>query len=752
MSRDGVAAQLLRIGRAAGTRAEAGGIRFTALLLAALLLPLGLAAPVLLAAAIDGRHDRAALQTPTIATADTPDEEILLVSGELDRLPNSRQFQVDYISPLGPGAPLPPGLPAWPAPGEVYLSPRLAEIGGEAGVDERYGEVVGAIDADALLDPNQLYAYVRPLEPLSRTQTDDLGLLEVTEFGSSGDWRESANWLLLQQDYAPISFFYLFTFLLLTVPACLLAFAATRVAAHARDRREALIRVLGGRPRHTVLVSFGETWLPVVIGTIGAGVALATVMLADLSLPYVEFTSRATDARAIWPLLAGGLAASVAALFSMSLLVPTARLHGREPTRGLLRPRPRLFATLAWMFPACFVLAAWGPSFFPQQSAFYFLLNYLGQAGVVITVAPAIALVCAWLGNLAKDARWARQRPSVLAAAARVAAYPKATARQLTAIIIAFFLLFFAFAYHSAWTVWVVEDRAITGELAGSFAEGVPAGALRESEVGVFLEELPSDLVVLAWAEEWAPDMTKTITVSGSCEALALLRLECPDGSRYRLDGTVPDDRFAAWLDARGSGMPTSVVVEDASAAEFVDARAGERDARGRFLLIAPDGLRVPEAEIKAAGTVFQLGLSLEVLGGDEVGSTPSEEQARWITAFGTVALAVLALTSVLSASGEFLRHGRALAPIGVLTGGLRTFRATSAITVFLPLLIGTTVGVTVGIAASNTLMRPGTTLLKAEYLVPTVCTLLVVSVLMWLWASTVAIREAVKWRPGQGG
>jgi hypothetical protein len=651
---NGAASQLLRIGREAGNRAEAGGIRFAALLIAAFLLPLALAAPTVAAATFDGRFERAALHTYTPATAETPTEEILLLYLDLDSLPNSRQYQINYLTPLGERAALPPGIPDWPGPNEVYLSPKLAELGAEHGIAERYGEVVGLINEAGLIDPDQLLAYAGPAWPLKRDQAaaEDLSIVEIAAWGTSDEWRESINWLLLDQDFAEFAFHVLST-ALVTVPAALLAFAATRVASHARDRREALIRILGGRPRHLLLVSLGESWAPTAVGSAAALCVLIMAMSRNIPLPYVDFTLSAADLHSVWPLLIGCVILSLTALFSMTLFIGIGRLQGREPTRDPASRRSRMFATAAWLFPVCFAVAAWGPSFFSAAHPGFYLMNYVGQIGIIVTVAPAVALSCAFFARTVKQLPWARVRSALLVSASRVAAYPRATARQLTGVTAAFFILFFALAYHSNWTAWVHVDRAALAQIDGSVADGRPPGGFDPSALEEFIGQLPEELALLSWTVDHRLDESKSVlTINGSCEALAVFRLDCPDGHPTLLEGSIPDDRLEVWAAGWLPNDNKEIIIRNEPLSVFLDT---QRDSRPSLLIATADGDPLPEAEIRAAGTVFQLGLNLNVLGSGQEGATPSEEQARWIVAFGSIALAILALAAMLVRQRKFV-------------------------------------------------------------------------------------------------
>ena len=69
--------------------------------------------------------------------------------------------KVIVIAPLSEDAPLPPGLSAWPGPGEAAVSPALGTdlTGDLAG---RYGHVTSRISLEGLETPQERRVYMRP--------------------------------------------------------------------------------------------------------------------------------------------------------------------------------------------------------------------------------------------------------------------------------------------------------------------------------------------------------------------------------------------------------------------------------------------------------------------------------------------------------------------------------------------------------------------------------------------------------------
>ncbi|WP_406336911.1 hypothetical protein OG814_39000 [Streptomyces zaomyceticus] len=106
-------------------------------------------------------------------------------------------------------------------------------------------------------------------------------------------------------------------------------------------------------------------------------------------------------------------------------------------------------------------------------------------------------------------------------------------------------------------------------------------------------------------------------------------------------------------------------------------------------------------------------------------------------------------MTAGLSAMAEFLRQGRALAPLSVLTGGLRVFRTSAAWSVLAPLAVAGTVGTAVAAALAAPVTANGESYITGGLLLSTTGVVLVVSVLLWLWASHIAVRQARTWHPG---
>ncbi|SHE50754.1 FtsX-like permease family protein [Streptoalloteichus hindustanus] len=170
------------------------------------------------------------------------------------------------LAAAGPGAPVPPGIPRLPGPGEVYLSPALAELAGQDElIRQRFPErVIGLVGEEALSKPHELwfYAGVGP----DRANRDS-GLSPVTRFGGvpgAADPDEVAR-LLVTAAVAVVM-----------TPIAIFVVAATRIGAAGRDRRLAAIRLVGAGPAQIRRIAAGEAVFGALLGSfLGAGLFLA---------------------------------------------------------------------------------------------------------------------------------------------------------------------------------------------------------------------------------------------------------------------------------------------------------------------------------------------------------------------------------------------------------------------------------------------------------------------------------------------
>ncbi|WP_424215931.1 ABC transporter permease (plasmid) [Streptomyces sp. BI20] len=736
------AGRLLRLGASTVRRGEAGCVRLLAVGAATLALCLALVAPVVASAGYAGQAERGAARAP-VPTEFAPvgTRPRLLWSAVTDHLPVGRPYPVVLLTPLVPDAPLPPGVAALPGPGQAVLSPALLARPAADGVRERYGTVVGTIADEGLQSPDELLAYAVPARPLTGTGQQ---AREVVGFGLPGG---SGALVAGQSEYdKPLWMFLGMLGCLLAAPALVLLFVAARTGAHGRDRRIALVTALGGTPAQRALIVLGEALAPVAGGALAAlGLVLAACH-ADVRLPFVGHVLVAGDLRARWPAWAAALALAVAVVVLVLLAVhrvgPDA---ARRPARCRVRPGtdPRGLRRWALLCPVSLLLATRGPGlFFEPGDSGYVLTNWVGVVGALATLPAAVAVGTAAVGGALTRGARRRGRPGVLIAARRMAALPGPIARMTAGLAIAIVLV----TQVSAWQGHV-GDRARSAQRilarVGTSTLLVTPRTTDPARLAEFHRALPANAARLAVEADLGAG---TLTLTGRCPDLRAAALPCAAGRT----ATVPTDERI-----RSLAGPDRLYVRatlDASAAQGAPGAVGE--AGGTSVLVSRDGAGLPEREIAAAAyRAIPRGAQIDVIGaGWLAGAVVNRLQGDWLTLLGVAGVGVLAFAAMFSGLAEFLRQGRALAPLTAFAGRRRLPAAISALTLGLPLLLGALAGTLVGVWTAFPQTADGRSYVSGATLAGCVTAGVVTAVLGWLWGTATALREAATWSPGREG
>lgn len=268
---------------------RAGGRRA---LLQQVLTVVGLAAATLLlvltvgaAHGVDARADRAQWREPAAAS----DGGATAIQRTTTSAAGDRPLVVVDLAATAPGAatppPAPPGLGAFPQPGQAYLSPALAALVASTPRDrlgDRFPPVAGTLGREALTSPDELVAVVghaaddptMTAPPWHDQRRGDAyaGPTRVSGFAGVRDAGSTA------RQYAPLA---QIAVVLLVVPLLVLVGAAARLGLARRDARLAALRLAGATPRQVVVMTVVETGLAAVAGAlVGAVAAVAAAPLA----------------------------------------------------------------------------------------------------------------------------------------------------------------------------------------------------------------------------------------------------------------------------------------------------------------------------------------------------------------------------------------------------------------------------------------------------------------------------------------
>ncbi|MEU5219973.1 hypothetical protein AB0G79_27805 [Streptomyces sp. NPDC020807] len=645
-------AQLLAIGRrTAGTahdpRARLHAAALALAAAAATLLIWGLIANH---AVFEARDTRTAGRTPLFTEAGKSSP--LRWIQQADQW-NQRQFSVIAVDPLVPDAPLPPGLPRWPEPGEAFVSPALLDAMPAA--ENRYGRLAGTVAPQGLADPGEFFVYRRPAVPVPPDGKGDStsgvsgfgypGPLRPDFFASQGTARDETDlhWL-----FGP----------LLALPVGALLVIAFRLGARRRDQRLTVLHAMGARRSTRAWISVGEAAGPLGAGTAAAALALTVVSLTGITLPVTGYRIAASDLTPTVPVFLVCAAAGWGVLCTLFAL-----LHLRIRRVQGNRPRPRGAQAPGWpayAFGGGLVLAFWGATLGSDFGTKIFQLGtVLTLAGFPSLLGRGAALAGAWAGERSKgDAarligtRW-------------VSAHPAVIARAGAALVIVLGLMSQAQIFMSALDDESRSATALARSLDGRLAD-VRSRPLDPASAERFSARLsPKDRIfrVDDLRSTASPGLGGSV-VTASCPDLALLgRLStCPGPTPVPLQtafvSPTPRTEALRWIGNRDIEVRAGA---GTSAPELLRGAA-------HFAVFVHDGDldRVKEAAYTT------LALPSVDTPGDYQRSGPAAMSriSDWVMLAASTGFALLLLTGAIALLGTFLDRAEELRPLAAFTSG----------------------------------------------------------------------------------
>ena len=362
-------------------------------------------------------------------------------SGRLWWLSSTDQFggqAIDRIdvAATGPNAPVPPGLPHLPAPGDYFASPALTALLRSEPANElsdRFpGRRIGTIGAAALPSPNSLIIVIgRTTRQLSQAP----GAVEAGAIQ-----RTPANCYACQSTIGSgpvLQFILAGGAVALLLPVLILIATASRLSAARREERFAAMRLVGATPRQISVVSAVEA---AVAAVAGVAIGFALFFAFRPLLYYVPFTGAPLaegDLSLRWiDIVLAAIGVPVAAVVSARLALRRVRISPLGVKRRASSRPPRIvriipllagIAVLAY-FDAAGKPGAVGGQLLELLAGFVLLVAGLVVAGPWFTTAGARLMA-----NRAS-------RPSALIAGRRLLDNPKAAFRFISGLVIALFV------------------------------------------------------------------------------------------------------------------------------------------------------------------------------------------------------------------------------------------------------------------------------------------------------------------------
>ncbi|MGW2785445.1 hypothetical protein ACWC3X_30040 [Streptomyces populi] len=630
-------------------------------------------------------------------------------------------FDVVYIEPIGDDAPLPPGLSHWPDPGEAVLSPALLKADGSDGVSQQFGRFGGVIGPAGLEAPAERFVYVRP----SVKMLDRSKMFEISGFGaeaSAGFVGESIHNFGAQKFYAGYAG-------LILLPAALLVVIAARVGAAARDRRTALLGALGAGRRVRLAFTLGEAALPVAFGAGIAALGASIPLVLDSSYPLVEFVLSKEDARDAWPeLLLCLTGVPIAVLFLAIVLQPGHRRSGgTRPTHVSGRR-----AWIPWVFPFALLVTVRGAELVPLE--FRIPVYAIGCIVVLATLPAVIGAGVGWLGPLMASIGRRVGAPGLLVSGRRLGVGSRSVSRLVASMVIAIGLA----AQTQLWT-------GVFGEFTQSAMETqkrVGTTVLRATPYAVgdrvrdFESELPSGALPLGVRQTG-----DRVEIVGDCAALREIGLPCSKTS-VRISASGGDVRLREILSRTGVAQGARGYARRGALSQVGAGKGGSLT-----LLIVGQGRRqlsVPEIQ-GIAGRSLAMKASVRPLG-DLSDTGKLVTATTWVRLMSLVGVGVIGLAAGTSAMAEFLRFGRELAPLSVLTGSRRIFRSVAMWSLFMPAVLAAVFGVLVAWWLATPLTS--TSVATPTSMAPITIGALVCALGLASWGAHAAVRAAGMWTP----
>ncbi|MFI0963213.1 ABC transporter permease [Streptomyces sp. NPDC021080] len=232
--------------------------------------------------ALASRHDReSARDDMTYNSAVKKRSDRTLLIAHTDTTFRDEDVRGRLVEPEGSRAPLPPGVSAFPATGDMVVSPALDRLlkspDGKLLRERITYRISGTIADSGLVDPHEL-AYYAGSDHLTPNERSTERTERIDRFGSVRQSEPMDPVLVL---------LVLIVFVVLLMPVGVFIAAAVRFGGERRDRRLAALRLVGADGRMARRIAAGEALAGALAGLVlGAGFFLIGRRLAGLVMVF----------------------------------------------------------------------------------------------------------------------------------------------------------------------------------------------------------------------------------------------------------------------------------------------------------------------------------------------------------------------------------------------------------------------------------------------------------------------------------
>jgi hypothetical protein len=367
----------------------------------------------------------------------TPTSERLWWLSGIDQFANQTIDRVD-LAATGPKAPIPPGIPHLPGPGEYYASPALTRLIASEPANElrdRFpGRQIGIVGPAALPSPNSLIIVIGHT---ARQLSQAPGAVEVR-----GIQETSSNCFSCQSGAgvgsgAVLQWVLVGGAVALLLPVLILIATASRLSAARREERFAAMRLVGALPRQISTISAVEATVAAVAGV---AVGFALFFLFRPLLLHVPFTGALLapgDLSLHWvDVLLVVIGVPIAAVVSARLALRRVQISPLGVSRRASFPPPRIVRIIP-LLAGIAVLAYFDAAGKPGSNGGQ-LLELL--AGFVLLIV-GLVLAGPWFTTAGSRLMVKRaNRPATLIAGRRLLDNPRAAFRFVSGLVLALFV------------------------------------------------------------------------------------------------------------------------------------------------------------------------------------------------------------------------------------------------------------------------------------------------------------------------
>jgi hypothetical protein len=554
--------------------------------------------------ALQGRIDRYAWhRTDASSPATAPDPALWLAV--TDRHEGRNVIRV-HVAALGAHPPVPPGLDRLPGPGEVVVSPALADRFRTVPDDQlrnRFpGRITGTIGPDGLISPEELVAIVgHTAEELLNTAGAD----EIRGFEQPGEPIDLKR---------PLQVLITMAAVLLIGPVVVFVSMVARVDAARREQRFAAIRLAGATRWQTAVLAATETAVAAIGGALlgWCGYLVARPILAD-NLRYEGTVFPLDDLTApTWQVVLVLAAVPLIAVAATLVALHRVQITPLGVRRRMQHPPPRAWRLipLAAGIAGIIVMASRGRDPDAVDDSTLRLLGVLSPLSIVVGLVLAGPWVCMWVSRgLARLSG----RATTLIAARRITSDPFTAFRAVSGVAVAMFVA-------TAVGLVVTGDRAGRDSSPSVLDPGVVAVHVRGASEAA-LAPLISDDVVVARSGPSGQVVVR-------CADLARVsELTCP-------------------LPARLDHHPPPVGLFDP--AGFAEPGPGAADLPIRTLFVPTDGTPAAEERVRTLAAVaapYALSRTGRDWARDDPGPFGGPESVVWLAMMFILLVAACSLT-----------------------------------------------------------------------------------------------------------